>query len=153
MTMLNYPAGVDCVWIASDTAGNLGAFVTAGMGPIPILALNNRWIPIADIEEAICRLPEISTGQILVSMKRPDDFIMMAERGFFVYDWQDIHRKDVERSGKYEKVAEPATPLSRDFLPSSLLEIASSIVFQKLTFSGNGLIDLAQDIDCVIWSS
>lgn len=40
MTMQSYPEHFDCAWLASDGEGNLGAFITAGAGPIPNNLLN-----------------------------------------------------------------------------------------------------------------
>src|SRR5215472_14947016 len=89
-----YPINLDCVWIASDRDEHCAAFVTAGVGPIPALVLNNtaKSVLIESIWEAILRLPKVSTCRLLVSVPRPDSFIAMAERGLFVYDWSDVHR-------------------------------------------------------------
>jgi hypothetical protein len=93
MTTQPYPGQIDCVWIASDRDGHVGAFVTAGVGPIPELALNSAEpLLVEDIEEAILKLPKVSDCRLLVSIPRPDSFIDMAERGLFVYDWSDVHR-------------------------------------------------------------
>ena|ERR1043166_7291195 len=92
MTACVYPNGLDCVWLASDRTGHVEAFVTAGAGPIPVAALSGASLPIGDVEQAVCELPRISNVRLLVQMRRPDDFIEMAQRGAFTYDWHDIHR-------------------------------------------------------------
>ncbi|TRC72293.1 hypothetical protein FJV83_00920 [Mesorhizobium sp. WSM4307] len=147
MTTSNYPIGIDCVWIASDAVGDLGAFTTAGAGPIPLRVLDNDWLPITDIEEAICKLPLISTGKMLIPIKRPDDFVAMAARGFFVYDWQDISRTNARKMGKYEKIASPSKPLNREFLHDELRLIASSIVMLNLKFSEVRAIKIEENFD------
>jgi hypothetical protein len=102
-----YPDGLDCVWLASDRNGQLGAFVTAAVGPIPISALSGTSLPFGDVEEAICELPPVSDVRLLVQMKRSDDFIAMAQGGVFVYDWSDVHRTMRESIHAYELIAMP----------------------------------------------
>ena len=45
-----YPEGIDCVWLASDGAEHVGAFITAGMGPIPAEVLRCDFLSVDDIE-------------------------------------------------------------------------------------------------------
>ena len=101
MTKQVYPTGLNSVWIAKDRNGHLGAFVTGGIGPIPDRALNRDFLAVEDIEEAVCKLPLVSDSRLLVTMKRPDAFVAIAKRGFFVYDWRDVHRTERE---SYEKI-------------------------------------------------
>jgi hypothetical protein len=84
-----YPDGVDCVWVAFDRDGHLGAFVTGGSGPIPVHLLAPGLLAVEDIETRLALLPRVSAAGLLVQIKRPDDFVAMAERGLFVYDWSD----------------------------------------------------------------
>jgi hypothetical protein len=58
----NYPDGYDVVWLASDRLGQLAAFITAGVGPIPIWALDYPELSILDIEDSICGLPKSSNS-------------------------------------------------------------------------------------------
>ena len=121
MTRQEYPEQLDCAWVASDRDGHVAAFVTAGIGPIPVLALNNTGpLLVEDIEEAIFRLPKVSACCLLVSVPRPDSFIAMAERGFFVYDWSCLHRTRVSEIDEYEPMACPVSPLLLDELPEML---------------------------------
>jgi hypothetical protein len=87
-----YPDGIDCVWIASDREGNLGAFITAGVGPIPVKVLKSDCPHVGDIEGLICTMPRVTGAHLFASVPRPGDLIGFAERGLFVYDWTDIHR-------------------------------------------------------------
>jgi hypothetical protein len=143
-----YPEGVDCVWIASDFNGHVGAFVTGGIGPIPVEALNSEFVPIEDIEERICQLPKISEVRLLVSMKRPDDFIDMAESGLFVYDWRDVERTLKESTHLYEPIAVPITPISIDELPGLLRGIAANISFSKVVFVDGHPLDICLHVEC-----
>jgi len=143
-----YPEGVDCVWIASDSNGHVCAFVTGGIGPIPIEALNSELVSIEDIEELICQLPKASGVQLLISMKRPDDFIDMAERGLFVYDWRDVERSLKESTHMYEPIAVPITPISIDELPESLRGFATNISFSKVLFVDCHPLDVCLYVEC-----
>ena len=107
MTMRAYPDGLDCVWLGVDRNGNLGAFVTAGAGSIPVSVLNDLSLPIEEIETAVCQLPRVSEVRLLFQIKRLDDFVEMAQRGFFVYDWTDIHRTAHESIHAYELMVVP----------------------------------------------
>lgn len=132
-----YPDGVDCVWIASDKNGNLGAFATGGIGPIPVPALTGG-ILIDEIEETLCQLPRISEVQLLVAIKRPDDFVAMAER----YDWSDVHRTASEEIGAYELIAKPVVSILADALPASLASFATYISFNNSNFAESNLLDI-----------
>jgi len=92
MTTQPHPEGIDCIWLASDREGHVDAFITAGVGLIPAEALSSVHMPVEDIESRLFQLPPVSQVRLLVSVKRPDDFIDLAERGAFVYDWPDINR-------------------------------------------------------------
>lgn len=86
MTTQPYPEQFDCVWLASDSEGNLGAFITAGAGPIPTAALNSTAILFDDIEFRLLQLPLVSHFQLPDSVLSHDNFNGFAKRGFFVYD-------------------------------------------------------------------
>src|SRR5512138_1586037 len=92
----NYPDGVDCGWIAADRDGRVGVFVTGGRGPIPRIALLPGRPPVEDVESVLNSLRSFTTAKVLVSLKRPDDFVELAQRGLFAYDWTDVHRVDAE---------------------------------------------------------
>lgn len=123
-----YPAGFDFVWIGRDEKGRLAAFVTAGGGQIPKSLLGKSGEMLCDIERAILDLPKVSGVKLHVEVPRPDDFIAMAERGFFVFDWRDVHRATKEESGCYELVA---TPLQ----PATFAEAAAEKIIQNVPLS------------------
>ncbi|BCG75565.1 hypothetical protein MesoLj113a_67230 [Mesorhizobium sp. 113-1-2] len=150
--MTDYPIGIDCVWIASDSTGSLGAFVTGGEGPIPTRILSNEWIDIVDIEEYIEILPICSKAEFLIPIKGSDSFLSMARRGFFVYDWKDVHRKRSECSKKYEKVAFPDPSLKISDLTGKLSLMAPSVVVLDLKFSDVEFFDPAVFIDSLVES-
>jgi hypothetical protein len=148
MTARAYPDGCDCVWIAADRNGNLGAFVTAGVGPIPALTLNNDALPVEEIEMMLDELPQVSDFHLLASMKRPDDFISLAERGFFVYDWSDVHRSTKKYIRVYEQIAVPLKPITLDALPTLLKKIAMDIKFHNEVFIEGKNVDVKGQCDC-----
>lgn len=146
---LLYPEGVDCVWIATDHEGYVGAFVTAGVGPIPQLVLGSKGVAIEDIEERICELPPVSKVQVLTSVPRPDDFVAMAERGVFVYDWSDVHRTSRQSIGAYELMAVPETPITVNDLPSDMMQFVKDIKLDGVEYAEAKNIDIRECLECI----
>jgi hypothetical protein len=143
-----YPEGIDCVWLASDREGHLGAFITAGVGPIPAEALKSDYVPVEDIEGLVCDMPNVSGARLLVSVKRPDDFVDLAERGVFVYDWIDIHRTAREAVCAYEPVAVPVKPIKVDLLPADLAAVARALKFVDVAFADEKRLDVRAYMGC-----
>mgnify|MGYP001269893781 FL=1 len=148
MSTQPYPEGIDCVWLASDHDGHLGAFITAGIGPIPEDALDSVHMPVEDIEDRLCQLPPVSQARLLVSVKRPDDFIDLAERGVFVYDWTDINRTAREALRVYEPVAVPTKPITASSLPSDLAALAKVLRLADIAFAACKAIDIRAHLSC-----
>jgi len=144
-----YPSGVDCVWLASDRDRNLGAFVTGGSGPIPLRVLNGELVRIEDIEGRMFDLPSVSNSRLLVSMKKADDFIALAERGFFVYDWRDVHRTLKDSTFSYELIAIPLNPTRVDALPDPLLGLARDVIFNNTRFANQLALDVRNQFECI----
>jgi hypothetical protein len=113
---VSYPEGFDCIWIACDRGGRVGAFVTAGFGPIPLQVLGSSALPFDDIEARLRLLPRVASARLLVQLPRPDDFVVMAERGLFVFDWTDVHRPRSESVDAYELIAIPERPIALNVL-------------------------------------
>lgn len=149
MLTRKYPDGIDCAWCASDKSGSLGIFITAGLGPIPISALNYDSIPIEDIEEIIYTLPKFTNAILLAKVKRPDDFIELSERGFFVYDWTDINNTDNNQTNAYELVSHPEKPLLTKEVEKNINEIIEGVSFSELNFIENKFIDTSNHMKCV----
>ena len=145
-----YPEGVDWVWVGVDSKGHVAAFVTAGIGPAPghILGEHRPSIDPEGTEERISDLPRVSEAIVPPSQERHSSFVELAERGFFVFDWTDVHRTLVESKGNYEKVAEPASPLALAQLPADLRLAASSVQFDDVTFSAVSSIDVRRHFRC-----
>jgi hypothetical protein len=151
MSVRSYPEGVDCVWLASDREGNIGAFITAGCGPIPEVVIDCEYIDIDNIEGRLCELPIVSGAKLLVSVKRPDDFIDLAERGLFVFDWTDIARTDLSASRVYELVAMPDNPISEISLLSDpdLSGLARVLSLDEVRFSSQRVVNISSYVNCI----
>jgi hypothetical protein len=139
-----YPDGLDCCWLASDRIGQLGVFVTGGSGPIPTQVLLPAY-PLDEIEETILALPKASDIDLRVRVPRPDRFVALAERGFFVYDWSDVHRTE-QYIDEYELMALPYRPLTLDLLPESLSDSARAVRFSTVSFATAWRVDVRAHI-------
>ena len=135
-----YPDGIDALWLASDQAGHLGAFVTGGRGPIPAQALLETY-PLDTIEDQVLRLPKASDIDLRIRDPRPDRFVALAERGFFVFDWSDVHRTEAYID-EYELIALPYRPLTLEQLPDALSDAARTIRFTKVAFVNSWRVDV-----------
>jgi hypothetical protein len=136
-----YPDGMDIAWIACDSLNQVGAFITAGIGPIPEQFLALAPMSLADVEGQVVFLPEISQANLLTTIPRPDDFLALAQRGCYVFDWTDIHRTTSEAMEMYELVATPSVALKTDNLPNELRRLAEATKFQTLDFADCTQVD------------
>jgi hypothetical protein len=143
-----YPKGVDAVWLASDRVGNIAAFISAGVGPIPIAALSLRSLAVVEIEQHICEMPALSATRLIVHVKRPDSFLELASRGIFVYDWSDVSRVTKDKKNLYELVASPSEPITTKELPSILSLLVDEIRFLSFEFSTLNEIDVHAYFEC-----
>lgn len=122
---MDYPKQIDCVWLASDVAGQLAAMITAGEGPIPAEVLKGGYL--LEIEEWLLQLRTVGQAKLIASVPDPESFVSLSERGFFVYDWTDVHRSSAQCRGEYELVCSPETLLLRDALPAALQAVIFEI--------------------------
>ncbi|SHM51008.1 hypothetical protein SAMN05216288_3806 [Pseudomonas punonensis] len=128
--------GIDAAWLAVDAIGQVGLFTTGGEGPIPDPAM-----PSTDTAESdVYSLPETCDCILLVKIKRPDDFVAFARRGFFAYDWSDIHRPQKQALGGYELQALPTRPLCYADLPPALRVLAANTKFLDATFGSSVVV-------------
>ena len=94
-------------------------------------------------------LPRASACRLLASVPRPDSFVAIAERGFFVYDWSDVHRTTASLIDAYEPMACPVRPVSLDELPESLRSHAASVRYSAGEFSDCEYFKATKYFDCV----
>lgn len=147
MTSKPYPYGIDCVWLALDADDRVGAFVSAGVGPIPARALSCEYGAVEEIEEHLMHLPCISTARLLIANDVPS-FVALAAHGLFVYDWQDAHRSSRDITRTYEPVAAPVNPINAGHLPERLLGFARCVIFDDFRFVDRQALDVASLMSC-----
>lgn len=120
----------DVGWIASDAIGQVALFTTAGSGPIPASALPS----VENSEEWVLSLPELSDVDLVTSMSGANAFVAFAKRGFFAYDWSDVHRTERQALNGYELQNRPLNPLTLFDLPAPLRALAEVTRLSGVTF-------------------
>jgi len=71
---------------------------------------------------------EITGSHILhVLMKRSESFTSLSDRGFFTYDWSDVHRTRSEEMKVYERMSSPTKPLRVEQLDTDAWPALSEI--------------------------
>ena len=125
--------GIDMAWMAVDALGQVAIFTTGGVGPVPSTVV--AWIDITEQEAE--SLPETTRFDQLVNVTRPDDFVGFARRGFFAYDWSDVHRVAQRRVDGYELQARPLRPLTLTDLPTSMQIAAAATRLPDVSFGSS----------------
>lgn len=131
-------------WFAVDAAGWIGHFSTAGFGPVPIPVLeqldvdhqNSVWT----LDERILELPITGTANGHLS-GRIDDWLEMARRGLFSFDWKHW-------SGPYLKAATPAVPITIDAVPTDLRQMLWIVRFPAIRFADVESLRPEEHCDC-----
>lgn len=105
--------GSEYDWVATDSLGHLGYFTSAGFGGVPeeIVAFGERMYEVCDRVDA---LPFISEATLVSSRPSRSDWIEVARRGFFAFDWSYEQRA-------YELIAVPEKPLLSTDLQDELV--------------------------------
>jgi hypothetical protein len=113
-------------WFAVDCEGHIGHFATAGFGPVPSAVLA-RLDELRKLDERVLSLPAIgeATGHLSCVI---DDWLDMARRGLFAYDWQHW-------SGPYLRAATPSAPILIDQLPTGLRESVRLVEWPGVRFT------------------
>ncbi|MEC4593505.1 MULTISPECIES: hypothetical protein [Nitrospirillum] len=143
-----YPEGIDCLWIAMDQGGRVGAFITAGEGPVPGQAFGFEAFTAFSLEEMLLALGVSTPATLLVDVPRPDSFLALASRGVFVYDWGEFHHNSVGDYHSYRLVAVPEKPIAIAALLPDIAEIASAIHFPDVSFGRALVIDPRDTMAC-----
>jgi len=114
-------------WFATDGAGHVGHFATAGFGPIPAIVLE-RLEELRKLDERILQqVPVIgeASGHL---PGRVDDWLEMARRGLFSYDWQHW-------DGPYRRAATPSRPITITDLPAALSDAVRIVAWPDVRFA------------------
>lgn len=122
--------GFDVGWIATDAIGQVALFTTAGPGPIPESAIPS----VEHSEEWVRSLPEVSDVNLVTSMPGANAFVAFAKRGFFAYDWSDVHRVAHQALNGYELQYRPLNPLTLYDLPPPLRALAELTRLSNVIF-------------------
>ncbi|PTN53410.1 hypothetical protein C9J98_15915 [Stenotrophomonas panacihumi] len=128
-------AGLDVAWMAVDASGQLAVFTTGGEGPLPATAFASVDL----VGPAIESLPESCGYHLVADVSRPDDFVAFAKRGFFAYDWPDVHRSAFGALRCYELQARPLRPATLMDLPAEMRLAAAATELSGVMF-GDALI-------------
>lgn len=123
---MDYPHQTDCVWLATNSSGQLAAMITAGEGPIPGSVLAHDF-DLMDIESVLLDLPVIGEARLIDQVPDPSSFLALSRRGLFVYDWTDLHRTHAEAVRAYELVSVPSIQASLRTLPAELRGVACDV--------------------------
>jgi len=134
-----YPYGQDLVWLAIDASGMVSAFITAGEGPIPSSALQAA-VGEPNLEEQLHDLPITCQATLLVNVPVATSYLDLAKRGFFVFDWSDIHRTSAQATGMYERVCLPERPVAASALPAYLQAVARATALQSVSFASSNRV-------------
>jgi hypothetical protein len=113
-------------WFAVDGHGRIGHFATAGYGPVPVAVLM-RLEEVRDLNERIRGLPVVgeATGHLPGRIK---DWLEMARRGLFAYDWKHWH-------GPYQRAATPNRPIRLMDFPAELREVVQAVRWPDVSFA------------------
>jgi hypothetical protein len=96
--------GTEFGWISTDEAGHMAYLSVNGLGPIPelIVAQQDEY---ADVFECLLALRKIGSATVIKEEAcNRTDWIEVAERGVYAFDWNSECRR-------YELIASPEHPL------------------------------------------
>jgi hypothetical protein len=100
-------------WLACDAEGLLGYFSTAGAGPVPRAAIQDGPF-LEDVLDRVKELGRTGSAISISGLLNPRDWLDVAERGFFAFDWSRRHNR-------YELTAKPSMP--RKIVSIEMLEL------------------------------
>jgi hypothetical protein len=136
----------DVAWFGVDRLGQIAAFITAGSAPIPRELLNRADLDLATLEQVANRLPKIGEGLLVERSGDMSSFVSLAERGFFVFDWSDVHRTRLEHINAYERVCAPTIALSVGLVDRIQL---AAIQFESIIFGNSKKVSIHEFVECV----
>ncbi len=117
--MTHGPVYHELDWIGVDRVGQLGVFTAIMDAPVPeVVGLSYEWY--MELREHIDRLDE-SIAADLMTKEDGDfsDWLTYARKGFFAFDFLDVHRTQEPRLDQYDLIARPMEPILLDDLALS----------------------------------
>ncbi len=127
--------GLDLVWIGIDKSEQVAAFVTAGSGYVPPTAFDG----ISDVEKLILEQSPRCECKLHIDVPRPDSYVALAQRGYFVFDWAQVGEHD----SYYELAARPLVPIRASDLSTVLGRIAKRTKISNHLFSDCEFLEVA----------
>lgn len=119
----------DFEWFAVDCDGFIAFLTSAGLGPIPRLVFRSR--PQYDALQQWFTGAPPRDGHVLHSAAKmvvADDWISMARKGLFAYDWNC--KKGQYVKSPYHRIASPEKPLTVAELPIPIKAAVEHIRFE-----------------------
>ncbi len=141
ITSYNNWFGVDVGWLSRDKDGFLALFITAGEGPIPLSIVQCTSMPVIQSEELLLEEASHCSFELFSNAPDPTSFSEIAKRGVFVFDWDDVHRSNKNKLGKYVLVASPVKPKPVVDFPKIISEIAELSPLEDEIFKSSNGID------------
>jgi hypothetical protein len=134
MTFIHPKPGFELDWLASDAAGHVAFFSSAGHGPVPRRVVEQ----LSDVEAAISRLqvlPVIGSCADCPSDAGEYSFwVHPARRGLFGYEWGPVDRPP------YARLAVPSRPLLIEEIDDTLIREVASLVKLDIYFAEHSAI-------------
>jgi hypothetical protein len=144
--VIEYPSGWDVEWVAVDRRGYVAVFTTGAAGPVPRAYLEAGDL-LERVSDAVSAMPEYTRGVVVAPVPSPESFESFARRGFFSFDWADVHRTR-DKSGLYELQARPQSPMRFDEAawPAEVRQVLNRLASASLDFEQ--LIVDVRGLDC-----
>jgi hypothetical protein len=134
----------DGVWLAVDAHGHVAVFTTAGVAPVPTIVLDTYE---RSPEDLVNRMPVVGGYLRLPHPGGLSSWIAFAARGFFAYDWHDVHRtSDFSRS--YELMAVPSVVITASHLQPQLSRLAQLVRLNAVTFGQALSLPIERFVPC-----
>jgi len=143
-----YP-DADLAWVAADFAGQVGVFITAGIAPIALSALQAEAGSVSALEELILLLPKRCGASQAGAEPWPKTVVALAERGFFLYDWQDIHKAASAKTKMYELMYRPLHPALVDEFEGPLAAALNQTRIPGVKFGEQSKFDIQLLCPCL----
>lgn len=112
--------GYEYDWAAIDENGYIGYFSTAGSGPVPQLSTQEPTL-FDGLFEKIASMDVVSDSiQMNGSDRNVSDWILIAQRGVFSFDWR-------QEISLYQIIATPKNPVRLEILDTTLQSLLGRI--------------------------
>jgi hypothetical protein len=135
----------DGAWLAVDASEHVAVLTTAGVAPIPKVVLGHYE---RSPEDLVNDMPVVGGYLRLPHSGDLSSWTGFAARGFFGYDWQDVHRSS-GLSRSYELMAVPAVPITASQLEPELSRLARLVTLESVVFEQTPFLAIERLLPCV----